>query len=145
MADDRDYEVGYKKPPKATQFKPGQSGNPKGRPRGTKNLTTDLEEELAETIRITEGGHSRVITKQRAMVKTLCAKALKGDSRASKVLFDLALGLQSRSAGNALDEALDAEDAAILEAFRKKIADRDQRPEATNHDEQHEDKSDETE
>jgi len=113
----KDYAVGFKKPPKETQFKPGQSGNPKGRPKGTKNLATDLEEELAETIRITEGGETRVITKQRAMVKTLCAKALKGDSRSGKVLFDLALGLQSRDADNTLDEDLSTEDAAILDAY----------------------------
>ena len=40
-----DYEVGYKKPPIHTRFKPGVSGNPKGRPKGTKNLATDLAEE----------------------------------------------------------------------------------------------------
>ena len=42
-------EVGYRKPPKATQFKQGQSGNPHGRPKGTKNLKTDLIEELSST------------------------------------------------------------------------------------------------
>ena len=43
---DDEYDVGYKKPPKRTQFKPGQSGNPRGRPKGTKNLKTDLAEAL---------------------------------------------------------------------------------------------------
>ena len=47
-----DYEVGYRKPPKHTRFKPGQSGNLRGRPKGTKNLKTDLMEELGEKILI---------------------------------------------------------------------------------------------
>ena len=51
-----EYEVGHGKPPKHTQFKPGESGNPKGRPKGTKNLATDLSEELAEMIVVNEGG-----------------------------------------------------------------------------------------
>jgi hypothetical protein len=43
-----DYDVGHAKPPKHTRFQPGQSGNPRGRPKGTKNLKTDLIEELGE-------------------------------------------------------------------------------------------------
>ena len=83
----KDYEVGYKCPPKATQFKPGQSGNPKGRPGGVKNLSTDLQEELESTIVISENNQQREITKQRAVIKTMFAKAMKGDIRASSTLL----------------------------------------------------------
>ena len=72
-----DYEVGYKKPPKQSQFKQGQSGNPRGRPKGTKNLKTDLLEELGEQILVREGSRTRKISKQRAMLKNLIAQTLK--------------------------------------------------------------------
>lgn len=81
------YEVGYSKPPKHTRFQPGQSGNSKGRPKGTRNLSSDLKDELGERIRIREGDQEKSISKQRALVKALVAKALKGDTRAATVLI----------------------------------------------------------
>ena len=53
---DKSYDVGFGKPPKNSRFKPGQSGNPKGRPKGAKGLRTELKEELSERISVTEGG-----------------------------------------------------------------------------------------
>jgi hypothetical protein len=73
------YEVGYGKPPKTHQYKPGQSGNLKGRTKGARNLKTDLAEELAETLTIRENGKTLKISKRRAMIKSTMAKALKGD------------------------------------------------------------------
>lgn len=84
-----DYEVGYSKPPKHTRFKPGQSGNSKGRSKGTRNLSSDLKDELGERIRIREGDQEKSISKQRALVKALVAKALKGDTRAATVLITM--------------------------------------------------------
>jgi hypothetical protein len=70
--------VGYGKPPQHTRFKKGESGNPTGRPKGSKNLTTLLEKELKQRVVITENGRRRSITKQEAMVKHLVNKAVFG-------------------------------------------------------------------
>jgi hypothetical protein len=91
-----DYEVGYKKPPSRTRFRPGQSGNPKGRPKGSRNLKTELEEELQERIAVREGGARRTISKQRAMLKGLTAKAVQGDPRTANLLLNLVLRLLSQ-------------------------------------------------
>jgi hypothetical protein len=83
------YKVGYGKPPKARQFKRGKSGNPKGRPKGSLNLATDLTAELGEHITVREDGRSRKVSKQRALIKSLMAKALQGDIRAMASLLAL--------------------------------------------------------
>jgi len=115
------YSVGYGKPPKQTRFKPGESGNPKGRPKGTKNLATDLNEELAEKIIVTEGGQTLKISKQRAMIKSLLAKALKGDTRAASVLLKLLIDAEHATTQTALADALTADDRAILENFKARV------------------------
>ncbi len=118
---DSDYEVGYKKPPKSTQFQPGQSGNPKGRPKGVKNLATDLEEELEQFVVVHEGNQTLKVTKQRAMLKSLFAKALKGDVRATSALITLIVGLEQSKAQSNDDGTLSADDLAILESFKQKV------------------------
>jgi len=63
MSDDdkTDYKVGYKKPPLHTRFRKGQSGNPRGRPRGSKNFSTLLADALNEPVVVTEDGRRRKI------------------------------------------------------------------------------------
>jgi hypothetical protein len=83
-------EVGYGRPPKRHRFKKGQSGNPRGRPKGTKNLATDLRDELNERVKVNDGGKPRRITKQRISVKRLVHEAMKGNIVAFKTIFGLA-------------------------------------------------------
>lgn len=78
----RDYKVGYRKPPKDKQFKPGQSGNCRGRPKGSKSFSTALEAELQSFIPITENGKRRMISKMRAIAKQIITKAAAGDMKA---------------------------------------------------------------
>jgi hypothetical protein len=84
-----DDNVGYKRPPKHTRFKPGQSGNKRGLHKPVPTLKTDLIEELNEVIRVREGGHEKKITKQRAIIKALVAAALQGNIRAATALVAL--------------------------------------------------------
>jgi hypothetical protein len=123
VAKQKSYKVGYGKPPKNTQFKSGESGNPKGRPKGIRNLNTDLQEELSLKILVTEGGTQQETTKQRAMLKSLFAKSLNGDVRASSVLINLILGLEQTRIAAQSTGAMAEEDLAILEAFKQKILD----------------------
>lgn len=82
-------QVGYKRPPQSTRFKPGQSGNPSGRKKSTPNLKTELMAELNETISFEEDGHRRRYTRQRAIVKRLVDLAIKGDIRAINAIVAL--------------------------------------------------------
>jgi hypothetical protein len=77
------YEVGKGRPPTATRWKPGQSGNPKGRPRGAKNLVTLFHEALQQKLQIEEHGKSRTITAREGIVRRLVNLALKGDIKAT--------------------------------------------------------------
>lgn len=111
------YEVGYGKPPAGTRFKPGQSGNPMGRPKATKNLKSDLVEELAERVQVVENGRRIRLSKQRLVVKALIAKAVKGDTRAASILISLlaqTLGLDPQDES---PDRLSADDESILAQF----------------------------
>src|SRR5438105_15886877 len=67
----RDYLVGYGKPPLHTRFQKGRSGNPNGRPRGRKNMSTLLSDALNGSVVVVENGRRKKITKREAIVTQL--------------------------------------------------------------------------
>ena len=85
-----DYEVGYGKPPKHTQFTKNRSGNPKGRPRGRRNFSTDVKDTLREPVRLNKGGKRKTVSTQLATLLQLRKKALSGDARALDRMIELA-------------------------------------------------------
>lgn len=119
-----EYEVGYRKPPEHSRFSKGHSGNPKGRPRGTKNLKTDLREELRETITVREGGRTVRISKQRAILKSMFAKTVKGDTRAASVLLHLISDFALDNAGADADQPLDADELELLKGIEQRLLSR---------------------
>ena len=81
------YRVGYRSPPKTTQFKKGESGNPKGRPKGSRSLQTILVEELKSTITISENGRSKTVKKGEVIAKQMVNKAMAGDHKAAHLVL----------------------------------------------------------
>jgi len=83
-------QVGYRCPPESTRFKKGQSGNPKGRPKGSFNVSTLFTKTLREKVVINENGQRKTVTKLEAALKQLVNKAASGDLRAIMQLAGLA-------------------------------------------------------
>lgn len=115
--DDRAYKVGYGKPPKHSQFKKGQSGNPKGRPKGAKNISTILHEQLFRPLTITENGRRKQIPLIDAFFRRLGKSALEGDPRSQDRLIRLLpMAATGGSEGDEVTESpdMDVNDEAIL-------------------------------
>ncbi|CAA2142220.1 DUF5681 domain-containing protein [Hyphomicrobium sp. ghe19] len=112
------YSVGYGKPPKHSRFKPGQSGNPKGRPKGARGFKAELDDELRQLITVTEAGRTWKLNKRRAIIKSLIAKALKGDPRALQLILSQSNSLSDPTALQPTE--LDPVDQMILDKYARK-------------------------
>jgi hypothetical protein len=74
-------QFAFGRAPKSTRFQPGQSGNPKGRPKGVRNIETDLHEALQATVEVRRAGGVRRITTQKTLLQSLVEQTLDGDPR----------------------------------------------------------------
>jgi Family of unknown function (DUF5681) len=118
---ERDYEVGYGKPPRDTRFKRGQSGNPRGRPPGAKNLSTLLNEALNELVVVTENGGRKRISKRRAAFKQLVNDAAKGEWRALKLLVDILQDIERRSEPQTEESSFSLADEKVIAQLKARL------------------------
>ncbi len=114
------YEVGYGKPPKHTQFKKDQSGTPKGRPKGSRNFSTDVKEVLKLPVRVTQGGKRKTVSSQHATLLQLRNDALSGDVRARHEFLELASKYNDEEFAEAAAQ-LSLTDAELLEAYNERV------------------------
>jgi hypothetical protein len=116
--DERDYEVGYGKPPRHSRFRRGQSGNPRGRPAGSKNLATLVSEALNEWVIVVENGGRRKISKREAIIKQLVNRSAKADWRAIKILLDIVREIEGRIEPETVESSFSAADEKVIEQIK---------------------------
>ena len=115
-----EYDVGYGKPPAETRFQKGQSGNPKGRPKGSKNLATIVRQAANERVTIVVKGKQRSITKLEAAAKQLANKAAQGDLKAMQMLLPQLAALDASVVAQPL-EVIAEDDKAVMASLLKRF------------------------
>ena len=118
---DQPYEVGYGKPPKNGQFTKGNSGNPKGRPKGSKNLATVVTRECRQRVRVNGPGGPRSITKLEAAAMQLANKAAQGDIRSQREFFSLVRNSEEASNSGASQLATHEIDQKVMESLLRRM------------------------
>lgn len=111
--------VGYGRPPQHTRFKKGSSGNPKGRPKGSKNLDTLLVELVSERVTINENGIPKKVSKLAAMHKQLANKGAIGDLRALQMILQKLDAIERRS--QATSEVFEEADREVMKELGERL------------------------
>jgi uncharacterized protein DUF5681 len=119
--DRRGYEVGYGKPPKHSQFRPGESGNSAGRRKGLRNLKIDVKRTLAMPVKVKGAGRTRTRSTQEGALLSLREKALRGNERALNRLLELAERHNNDATEIGPTQALPSDDQAILDAYAAEV------------------------
>jgi hypothetical protein len=115
-----DYDVGYGRPPKATQFRPGRSGNPTGYRKGAPTIGARLRELMNSKVTVTENGRTRRIPRLDVMLRQLTNDAMRGDQRALKLLMEFHHRYGAEVEGTTRSEEMTSEDLEILSDFLRK-------------------------
>ncbi|WP_018409329.1 DUF5681 domain-containing protein [Methylocystis rosea] len=122
---DGEYSVGYGRPPQQTRFQPGRSGNPKGRPKGSRSVGAILQHIIRQKIAVTENGKTRWMSTLEVMFRRLVRDALRSDARAMKLLLSLVdRYCNSPESALPLGDVL-AEDRSILAQYLSELAESD--------------------
>jgi len=119
MNDDgaKDCEIGYGRPPKATRFAPGNSGNPRGRPKGSRSVGAILKGIMTQKVTVTEGGRMRRVSRLEVMLLRLANDAARGDARVTKLLLELNDRYGQPAEGGVQSSELSSDDREILAAY----------------------------
>ena len=122
MPDDNDdYEVGYARPPRHSRFVKGQSGNPRGRPRGAENIKTLLNEALNELVVVTDHGGRRKVSKRKAFITQIVNGGAKGNFRAVPILLAMLKDFESDTALQATEPAYTEADRQIIQHIQARL------------------------
>ncbi len=120
-----DEPVGYGRPPRQHQWKPGQSGNSGGRRKGARGSKRDRDRMLDLPVQATEDGHPRTLTTQQAALRAVRKKALNGDMRALDRLIEMSIDrhTEAEAQANAKGaERVSKEDRALLQQALARLA-----------------------
>ena len=117
----QEYEVGFKKPPQATRFVKGQSGNPSGRPKGASNLATTFKAALQQKVIITENGRQRQVTKMEAATMQLANKAAAGDTHSIRLMMQLVPSMEAVLDKVGVTALSQAQDQIVLGELLKRL------------------------
>lgn len=117
----RDYVVGYGKPPLHSRFQKGRSGNPKGRPRGRRNMSTLLSDALNGSVIVVENGRRKKITKREAIVTQLVNKSASADLKATQMVLAMLSDLESRADASADPAPFTEADQQVIQRIQARL------------------------
>ena len=117
-----EYEIGWRKPPVHSRWRPGQSGNPRGRPKGSRNVRTLLEETLRQRVKIHDGGRTRSISKLECILTITVNKAAQGEIKHLLAVFQLlrVVGMTEEGPSTGRSEPVTDHDPDIIGDFLRR-------------------------